>query len=148
MPDEQLVVQLTAIYNGDLTFSWNSVHGDCPSVYYSINSSNCGVCPENVTSTTVTCTDVYGDSNPITDVCVISIQSFVCDNIHGSISDIVTVSIQSKGNKEHTLCICMHQCIVCFVADQRNVVVLTEVLVSMIIRSVYLEVLHVVSVQF
>ena len=105
MPDEQLVLQLTLIYNGDFTFSWNSVHEDCPSVYYSINSSNCGICPENVTSTTATCIGVYGGSNPMSEFCVISIQSFVCDNIRGSISDILTVSIQSKTTKR--LCNCI-----------------------------------------
>ena len=41
----------------------------------------------------------YDGSNLMSEFCVISIQSFVCDNIQGSISNILTVSIRSKTTK-------------------------------------------------
>ena len=62
---------------GELTFSWDLVTvniTDCPSIVYVINTtSGCGVCPQNVSTNTVTCRDLRGGSN-----CTFSVYADLC----------------------------------------------------------------------
>ena len=73
----------------ELTFSWSPVAPDCPAIHYNILASNCGSCPSTTNTTTVTCTHVptIGSTS-----CNFAIQTVVCGNITGNISDPVTVN--------------------------------------------------------
>ena len=88
-------VQLINIHDGELIFIWNSILEECPSIHYMINSSNCGMCPDNTTTTTVTCTGAY-DIYTTSTLCKINVQPLVCGDVYGSSSDYLRVSIQSK----------------------------------------------------
>ena len=79
--------------NGQLTFNWSSP--TCPAVYYNINSTNCGECPHNTTSDSITCQSVLNSKS--SNKCLLSVQSVVCDNLHGAFSQPVISSISIQG---------------------------------------------------
>ena len=66
-----------------LTFSWSPVAPDCPAIHYNILASNCGSCPTTTNHTNVTCTDVPTNNS----ICTFAVQTVVCGNIAGNISD-------------------------------------------------------------
>ena len=68
---------------------------DCSSLHYNILSSNCGSCPTTTTNTTVTCTDVLTDGG----VCTFAVQTVVCGNILGNLSDTVQVHLKDSAIK-------------------------------------------------
>ena len=75
-------------------FCWSSVNTNCPAVHYNILSSNCGSCPMNTTNATVTCNDVLNEAdNSQVGMCSFAVQTVMCGNITGTISDIVTVPL-------------------------------------------------------
>jgi hypothetical protein len=74
-------VRLTDITSEGLVFSWSSVSSNCSAIsyYYNISSDNCGDCPVNTTSTTITCRELQLTSN--VQMCQLSVQTIVCDRI-------------------------------------------------------------------
>ena len=68
-----------------VTFSWSVVAPNCPTVHYNILASNCGSCPTTTNRTTVTCTDVPTSGG----VCAFAVQTVVCGNNSGHLSDTI-----------------------------------------------------------
>ena len=84
-PPDKVSISLVDLSSRRLTFIWSSVAPDCPTIHYNILSSNCGSCPTTTTYTTVTCTDVPTDG----DMCTLALETVVCGNVTGNLSDIV-----------------------------------------------------------
>ena len=61
----------------------------CPAIHYNILASNCGSCPTTINDTTVTCTDVPTTGSTS---CNFAIQTVVCGNNTGNISDPIIVN--------------------------------------------------------
>ena len=72
----------------DLTFTWTPVILNCPNSHYII-TSNCGLCPNITTVTTVTCNGMA-----LGECCTFAVQSAVCGSIIGNASN---VSVELKG---------------------------------------------------
>ena len=70
---------------------WSHSLSDCPSIHYTILSSNCGSCPTTTTNTTITCTDVPSNGG----VCTFAVQTVVCENITGSYSNNTTIALSA-----------------------------------------------------
>ena len=77
-----------------MTFSWNPVRlSACEAVQYYILHTNCGICPNTTNVTIATCTD-YNINHE--NVCTFAIQSVVCSDVVGPMSNVTTVAL--KGN--------------------------------------------------
>lgn len=95
---------VTDVSSEKISFTWNSTAPVCSSsIHYLITASNCGVCPQTVTNTSATCTNLQ----PSTEVreCRFSVQIVVCrvmGNASGAISERIggmsksTVMLSSK----------------------------------------------------
>ena len=81
----------------EVTFNWNPVAPDCPSISYNILSSNCGSCPTTTNHTNVTCTDVYVSTG---DMCTFAVQTVAdsCGRITGKASKSISVHFTSLIN--------------------------------------------------
>ena len=73
----------STISSRELTFSWSPVVPDCPAIHYNILALNCGSCPTTTNHTNVTYTDVPTNDS----ICTFAVQTVVCGNIAGNISD-------------------------------------------------------------
>ena len=65
-------------------FTWSPISTNCPAIQYKPLASNCGSCPATTNHTTITCIDVPVDGS----VCTFAVQSVVCRNIGGNMSDV------------------------------------------------------------
>ena len=83
-------IRLVDIHPGQITFNWTDVAALCQSLYYNIISYNCGRCPSVTSNTTVTCTDVVASGQ----VCTLSIQTAVCDDVFGNLSNPISVILK------------------------------------------------------
>ena len=72
--------------SSQLIFQWSSVALSCEAVHFYINASNCGHCPNVTNDTTIRCTGFS-----LNQVCLLSVQTVVCDNITGNESRRVEV---------------------------------------------------------
>ena len=88
-------VILTNVYNGKITFTvaMNSLCDEnCPKVCYNINSTDCGECPETVTSNIITC-----DGLNVTNgqrLCSVAVQPVVNGTIQGHFTEPITLLIE------------------------------------------------------
>jgi hypothetical protein len=82
----------------ELTFSWSPVAPDCPAIHYNILASNCGSCPTTTNHTNATCTDVHTNNS----ICTIAVQTVVCGNITGNISDPVSITLYTTESTART----------------------------------------------
>ena len=89
-----LNVQLIRATPEELTFNWSSVEPSCSTLQYRIES-NCGICTTNSQLTaSATCSI---EMSTITDnVCKFSVKSVVCNDITGSMSVPVNVSLKGE----------------------------------------------------
>ena len=88
-------VQLVDVNSEQLVFNWSSVESNCSTLQYSIES-DCGTC----TNTEMTLATCSVDLSAITyDMCNFAIQSVVCGNVSGILSD--PLSITMKGMCDH-----------------------------------------------
>ena len=87
-------VRLSHVQPGQLTFNWSSPDVQCDSVSYKIITSNCGRCPPVTTNTTVTCTSVVASGQ----VCTFVVQTVVCGNLTGNMSDPIYVILKGRGS--------------------------------------------------
>ena len=85
-------VQISYIGYRKLIFSWNSVLPTCQALYYKINATNCGECPNTTDSTSVTC-KLPPKSN-LQQTCMFKVKTMVCGNISGVSSDPIFVTIK------------------------------------------------------
>ena len=85
-----------------LEFQWSSVTPSCEAVHYLINASNCGHCPDVTNDTTAICTDFALDK--YSQVCLLSVQTVVCDNIFGNESSSVEVNLRGTHIMSHLSC--------------------------------------------
>ena len=83
-------VYLMEANSSQLIFQWSSVVPSCKAIHYYINASNCGHCPNVTNDTTVTCTSFSLENQ----ICLLAIQTVVCDNITGSESRRVEVILR------------------------------------------------------
>ena len=96
-PPETLYMSNADFVSRKLTFSWST---DCPAMlHYNILASNCGSCPTTTNHTNVTCTNVPTNNS----VCVFTIQTVVCGNITGQISNPVRVNVNITNSTVHVL---------------------------------------------
>lgn len=72
-----------------LIFQWSSAALTCETIDYLINASGCGHCPNVTNDTIVTCTGFSFDKP----VCLLSVQTVVCDNTTGNESKNVEVTL-------------------------------------------------------
>ena len=82
------------LYNAELVsqqfiFSWSPVVPNGRAIHYNILASNCGSCPTTTNHTNVTCNDVPSKNS----VCMFAIQTEVCGNNTGQISDPIRVNV-------------------------------------------------------
>ena len=76
--------------SSQLIFQWSSVAPPCEAIHYHINASNCGHCPGVMNDTTVTCFGFSLDNQ----VCLLPVQTVVCDNIADNESSRVQVILR------------------------------------------------------
>ena len=103
MPPSELLIHISNDCSSqELSFAWSPVGPDSPAIHYNILASNCGSCPTTTKHTNVTCTDVATNSSIL---CSFAIQTVVCGNITGNISDPVRVntSFQCPMEKRNTV---------------------------------------------
>ena len=79
-----------AANSGQLIFQWSSVDPSCEPVYYHISASGCGHCLNVTNDTTIVCSDFSLDGQ----VCMLAVQTVVCDNITGNKSRRVEVILR------------------------------------------------------
>ena len=84
-----LIINKNDYSSRKLTFSWSPVAPDCPAIHYNILASNCGSCPTTTNHTNVTCTDVPTNDS----ICTFAVQTVVCGNIAGNISDPINITL-------------------------------------------------------
>ena len=87
-------VTLYEVTLNHLTFIWseNNVLSHCPLLHYRISASpSCGLCPNTTVNTTATCLGDYAQllSNSLN--CSFAIQTIVCGDISGVVSEAVNV---------------------------------------------------------
>ena len=87
-------VRLSHVQPGQLTFNWSSPDVQCDSLSYKIITLNCGRCPSVTTNTTVTCTSVVASGQ----VCTFVVQTVVCGNLTGNMSDPFYVILKGRGS--------------------------------------------------
>jgi hypothetical protein len=78
----------------ELTFSWSPVAPDCPAIHYNILASNCGSCPTTTNHTNATCTNLNVSLNDT--VCTFAVQTVVCGNITGNVSDPISITFYAS----------------------------------------------------
>ena len=90
LPPENIswLVSYQQLHKYMITFKWNVHPLNCRPTY-NILASNCGSCPTTINHTTVTCTDVQTDDG----VCMLAIQTVVCERIAGELSPHVSVDV-------------------------------------------------------
>ena len=76
-----------------LRFQWSPVTSS-EDVRYRINASNCGHCPNETNNTTVICTDFTIDMYSQVTLCLLSLQTVVCDNVTGNENSSVQVNLR------------------------------------------------------
>lgn len=93
-PDLSLEILNKSVFN----FSWKPSKGaiNCSSLYYGINTSNCGICLNKTKDVFISCSNVKNDGQ----VCVFSVYSEVC-GYH--MNDDITLTILKRGNLKVTL---------------------------------------------
>ena len=77
-------------------FEWSPVTVECPNIQYKINASNCGSCPTTTNHTTATCTNIPTNGSR----CTFAVQTIVCDNIFGDISEPVAVLLSDVDSRQ------------------------------------------------
>ena len=87
-----MTFQLISIASEGLTFNWTSVDPTCSGISYRISATGCGNCPSGTNSTTVVCSGIKLSGD--TQTCTLSVQSVVCGDIVGNVSDLLNVSLQ------------------------------------------------------
>ena len=103
MTTEQLVppnVYLTSVSCGQLTFNWTFTSQDCPTLYHKINNNRCGECPYNTTSNSIVCRIHNVSTSP--QLCLLSVESVVCDSLRGVVSEPILLLVQGCLNKVYT----------------------------------------------
>ena len=89
-PSKVRLSLLLAYPAGWLKFTWNAVTSCCTSTYYRVVATNCGICPVTTVHTTLFCTRAPTDGS----VCTFAIQTVVCENVAGNISDTITALLK------------------------------------------------------
>lgn len=86
-------IQLTTIGPSHLTFHWDSLHLNCPTIKYIITTTeNCGICPNNTTHTSLTCNNLTVSGQ----TCSYFIQTEICENLIGRRSEPLIVKLRGK----------------------------------------------------
>ena len=103
-PPEKLTLSIVDVGLKQLTFSWSPVSPGCSAIYYNIQASNCGICPNTTNYTNVTCTNVLVNGSG--SLCSFAVRTVVCQNITGNESEplffnvIETFDNEMAGSKE------------------------------------------------
>ena len=84
-------ISLSGVNSTHLNFTWNPVISHCDSIYYVLNTTNCGSCPVTSMISEMTCKGIVLDGR----TCHVLVKAIVC-NIHGSFSQ--RFSLALKGN--------------------------------------------------
>ena len=92
-PPKEMSLALVNFGSKEITFSWSPVAPDCSAIHYNILASNCGSCPSTTNHTNVTC-DVHNGS-----LCTFAVQTVVCGNIIGNVSEHLTLDITETLNE-------------------------------------------------
>ena len=85
-------VHLVEVSPKQLIFTWNTVDSECQHVYFNISASNCGTCPRVSNSTTAICSNLQVSSTAV--MCIFRVQSVVCRDIFGTMSNPVVVTLK------------------------------------------------------
>ena len=77
----------------NITFAWDEVPAQCPSLQYIITAINCGLCPNTTADKYVTCDlDLQSDiSQHTNNTCLFAVQTEICGHLRGERSDYVMV---------------------------------------------------------
>lgn len=89
-PNDITIIHVTEDTDGttNLAFIWSPVVLNCPSLRYII-TSNCGLCPNATSMTTIKCRGIS-----VGERCTLTVQSEVCGSIIGNAT---TISVDLKG---------------------------------------------------
>ena len=82
-------IHTTNISATQLSFVWNPLTNNESVVTYNINATNCGVCSNSTTKTSIACNSTISEND-----CYLSVQSEVCGNIRGNNSVPIVVSLR------------------------------------------------------
>jgi hypothetical protein len=76
-----------------ITFAWDKVTVQCPSLQYIITAMNCGLCPNTTADKNVTCdTQSHDHISPRTNnTCLFAVQTEICGHLRGRRSEYVRV---------------------------------------------------------
>lgn len=92
-------IHLASVNSTELIFSWNLADLNCPSLYYGIQSINCGNCPNETDESLVYCSN-FTVSNSIT-ICTFMVQTIICGNsdtpLVGNLSSSESVAVNLTG---------------------------------------------------
>ena len=88
-------VKLSSAGESYLNFSWSdAVRPSCPTLYYKINTTNCGTCPTSTNKTEIQCTGFEVSTER--QICKLSVQTVACNNLTGQRSNEIYVTLQRK----------------------------------------------------
>lgn len=90
-------VHVEKVEMDQLIFTWNEVVplSQCPYIRYVITATNCGVCPNTTTNTTITCSSFSVSVHENT-LCMLTVQTDVCGSLLGEKSDHAIVNITGE----------------------------------------------------
>ena len=83
-------VQLVDVNSKQLVFNWSSEESNCSTLQYNIDS-DCGICTNTVTTFATCSIDLSAITN---NMCTFAIQSVVCGNISGILSDPLSITLK------------------------------------------------------
>ena len=87
-------IYLISVSHGQLIFNWTFISQDCPTLYHKVNSSGCGECPNISTSKSTVCRNYKLNVSTSPQLCLLSVESVVCDSLHGVVSEPVLLLVQ------------------------------------------------------
>ena len=94
VPDPPTDLKLVNVTTNQLSFNWSSVDPQCIELSYNISASpNCGNCVSS--STSVTCSE-FQLSTFAHNMCTVAVKSIVCENITGTMSSVVHVTLRGE----------------------------------------------------
>ena len=87
-------IHISDINSHQFTIEWDPAANNCPPVSYDIAATNCGVCPNTTSHTSVRCTNLTIDGR----VCIMVIQTKACRMNSEHHSGAANLTIVLSGN--------------------------------------------------
>ena len=82
-------IHLSQISKNELVFQWDPVQSVCLDIGYKVNAMNCGVCPDTIFTTSLTC--IVNEA--FNSMCTLSVETTVC-GFQGNVSEAATAMLK------------------------------------------------------